>query len=264
MQRAMSGRCGVAVSWRSNGGRGLSPVFLTGTTSGLGRGFQEAFLTEGRRVLAINRPSFPRTLAEGPRLRQITANVRDREMMHWVVRESLGASGLPSLFVLNAGLNEEDHTVQFDGRAFRDVMETNLYGVLNVVEAAMPVLLKRGYPATFVCISSVNNFYPNPRCLGYYASKLLLLKLFQQFQRRYGAFGYQFKTVVLGPVATNIHKNPGVAPKWQQWVLRQITVSVEQAVSAIMPFINSNRLTLYYPKTACAVHLGARLVRGVV
>lgn len=246
--------------WRRNGGRGMSPVLITGTTSGIGEGLAQEFARRLRRVLAVNRTRPLKPLGV-PFVTHHTANVRDREFITWLIRESLGELRLPSLYVLNAGINEEDHVTEFDGRAFRDVMETNLYGVLNVVEAALPILRKRGYPATFVCISSVNNFYPNPRCLGYYASKLLLLKLFRQFQTRYGAEGFQFKTVVLGPVATHIHRSAAPTPPWQQWVLKQITVSVEEAVRAILPFIDSNRLTLYYPKLACAVHLGARLLR---
>lgn len=138
-------------------------------------------------------------------------------------------------------------------------MEVNLYGVLHFVGTAVRLHRAQALQASFVCVSSTSNIFPNPQCLGYYASKLLLAQPFRQFDKLYRSDGVRFKTVILGPVKTNIAVN-ATLPRWQQWVREQITVSVEDAVSAIVSFVESNRTTLYYPKRALPGYLAARLL----
>lgn len=236
-------------------------ILITGATSGIGLGLLKAYSSMGWRVTAINRRTDPALEAKFPDAHFHHFDVRDLEAVEKYFRQAAQADDLPSVYVLSAGINKVDNLGLLSLQVFRDVLETNLMGVLNFVTLALPHAVSGD--TTFVCTSSTTNFFPNPNGLGYYVSKLALYRIFKKLDEMHRGRGIRFKTLVLGPISTNIFVGSQLASKLQTRVRDLITVSVEEAVPPIVRFLGSGRQTFYYPKRSCALFLLLMLVHFI-
>ncbi len=131
--------------------------FVTGSARGLGRHIAEAVLAAGHRLAATARN--PAQLADltaeyGDRIRAIDLDVADFDAANRAVRAAVEAFGRIDVVVNNAGYGDlasaEDCTME----AFRAQVETNLFGVVNVTKAALPILRAQG-AGHIIQISSV-------------------------------------------------------------------------------------------------------------
>lgn len=125
----------------------------------------------------------------------------------------------PDVLVLNAGVNDHDLIPEYDHSRYRQVLETNLFGVMRWVDAFLPVFRKDG-TGQFVAVSSISAFLTSSQGAGYSASKAALTSSFESLRKRYAKEGITFTTIHLGPVDT---------PMWQKgwfpFILSQEAVS---------------------------------------
>lgn len=236
-------------------------ILITGATSGIGLGLLKAHYSLGWRVTAINRRVDSTLEAQFPNVRFHHFDVRDLQAVEKYFEQAAQANELPTLYVLSAGINKVDNLGDLSLQIFREVLETNLMGVLNFVTVGLRYATNQ--PITFVSTSSTTNFFPNPNCLGYYVSKLALYRLFKRMDELHREQGIRFKTLVLGPISTNIFVSGKLASKLQAKVRDLITVTVDDAVPHIVRFINSGRQTFYYPKRSCALFVMLMLVHVI-
>jgi NAD(P)-dependent dehydrogenase (short-subunit alcohol dehydrogenase family) len=133
--------------------------FITGSARGLGRDITEAALRAGDRVAATARDE--RRLDElvaayGNNVLPIELDVTDAGAARKAVDETVRAFGRIDVVVNNAGyanLSSVEDTSEAD---FRAQVETNLFGVVNVTKAVLPLLRgqKRG---RIITVSSVGS-----------------------------------------------------------------------------------------------------------
>jgi NAD(P)-dependent dehydrogenase (short-subunit alcohol dehydrogenase family) len=116
---------------------------ITGSSRGLGRALAEAALADGHRVVATARkPDDVADLVERypDRARAVALDVTDRAQAADAVRATVDAFGAIDVLVNNAGYANVNSIEDFDEDDFRAQIETNLWGVINVTRAALPVL----------------------------------------------------------------------------------------------------------------------------
>ncbi|MEJ3653729.1 oxidoreductase [Actinomycetes bacterium KLBMP 9759] len=152
----------------------MSQVFLvTGSSRGLGREIVEAALAAGHRVVATARR--PEQLADlvdryGERVRAVALDVTDPEEAAHAVRTAVHAFGRLDVLVNNAGYADlaavEDVTLD----DFRAQVETNLFGVVTVTKAVLPVLRERG-SGHIVQVSSVGGRLASVGLAAYQSAK---------------------------------------------------------------------------------------------
>jgi NAD(P)-dependent dehydrogenase (short-subunit alcohol dehydrogenase family) len=152
----------------------MSQVFLvTGSTRGLGRRIAEAALAAGNQVVATGRR--PEQLADlveryGDRVRTVALEVTDPSAAEAAVRTAVEAFGRLDVLVNNAGYANlasiEDITLE----DFRAQVETNLFGVVILTKAALPVLRGQG-AGHIVQVSSVGGRLASPGLGAYQAAK---------------------------------------------------------------------------------------------
>ena len=120
---------------------------ITGSSRGLGRALAEAVLAQGHRLIATARK--PEQLADlveryGDRVRAVALDVTDESAARAAVQAAVDAFGSLDVLVNNAGYGDlapiEDTTLE----DFRAQIETNLFGVINVTKAALPVMRRQG------------------------------------------------------------------------------------------------------------------------
>jgi NAD(P)-dependent dehydrogenase (short-subunit alcohol dehydrogenase family) len=143
---------------------------VTGSSRGLGRAITEAALAHGDQVVATaRRPEQLEDLAQtyGDRVRTAALDVTDPDAARAAVGVATGAFGRLDVVVNNAGYANSAPIEEFDAGDFRRQVEANLFGVVNVTRAALPVL-RRQASGVFVQFSSVGGRVGGTPGLGAY------------------------------------------------------------------------------------------------
>jgi len=183
-----------------------------------------------------------------------------------LLRGLTAAGQLPDIFILNAGINRVDNDEAFLLPAYKEVVETNLFGVLNFVAPLTQVPATRG-PRHVIAISSVASYVGNPYGLGYHTSKKALTACFETWARMYAGTDLIFQQVMLGPVHTEIFTMENRFPAWMVRVKHLFSASLSGTVRAISRLALTRRKKLFYPARALplvlAMGLGQRLFPGL-
>ncbi|MFF2521266.1 SDR family NAD(P)-dependent oxidoreductase [Streptomyces liangshanensis] len=120
--------------------------FMTGTSSGMGRGLALAALRRGDRVVATARDTstlddlterFPGQVLT------LRLDVRDEEAARRAAETSVDAFGGIDVVFNNAGYASVGSVEGTGDRQARDMFDTGFFGVLNVMRAALPVLRRQ-------------------------------------------------------------------------------------------------------------------------
>ncbi len=241
----------------------IKSVLITGTTSGVGRALLAHYAQPGVKVIAVNRRHVAEIESHYPSVRFECADVRSTEAVAQLVH-GLAASGqLPEVFILNAGINRVDNDESFQLSPYREVIDTNLYGVLNFVG---PLTQLPAYPVErhVVAISSMANYAGNPYGLGYYTSKKALSACFDVWSRMYTATDLVFQQVMLGPVRTGIYTMADQFPAWMVWLKNLSSASLDGTVRAVSRFALTRNRKLIYPLRAFLLYGAIRLGRCLI
>src|SRR3982075_2365985 len=120
---------------------------ITGSARGLGRAIAEGVLAAGDKLIATARN--PQQLSElveryGDHVRAVALDVTDERAAIAAVQLAVDVFGRLDVLVNNVGYGNlaaiEDTTIQ----DFRAQLETNLFGVVNLTKAAIPVMRRQG------------------------------------------------------------------------------------------------------------------------
>jgi NAD(P)-dependent dehydrogenase (short-subunit alcohol dehydrogenase family) len=155
-------------------GMTMSKVYLvTGASRGLGREIALAALKSGSRVVAgARKPADLDDLVQdyGDQVRVVALDVTDPRAAQAAVQTAVDDFGRLDVVVNNAGYANlaaiEDITLD----DFRAQVDTNLFGVVNVTKAALPVLRKQG-SGHIVQISSVGGRLATAGLAAYQSAK---------------------------------------------------------------------------------------------
>jgi NAD(P)-dependent dehydrogenase (short-subunit alcohol dehydrogenase family) len=244
---------------------GVKSVLITGTTSGVGRALLEHYAKSVAKVISVNRRRVPEFESGYPAVRFECVDVRSAEGVDALVR-GLAASGeLPDVFILNAGINRVDNDKSFELAPYREVIDTNLYGVLNFV-GPLTQLSTGPVECHIVAISSMVNYAGSPYGIGYTTSKKALTACFEVWSRMYAGTNLVFQQVMLGPVPTAIYTLAEDLPAWMGWIKNLFSASPDRTARAISRFALTRKKKLFYPLRALplfrAVQLGQSLIPG--
>ncbi|MFJ8159998.1 SDR family NAD(P)-dependent oxidoreductase [Streptomyces sp. NPDC096136] len=116
---------------------------ITGATSGIGRELTLQALQHGEAVAAIARDTASLgelTEAHGDRLLTVRADVSDEQAVREAVQRTLSRFGRIDVVANNAGYGLFGAVEEASDAQVRAVFDTNVFGVLNVLRATLPVL----------------------------------------------------------------------------------------------------------------------------
>lgn len=149
-------------------------VFLvSGASRGLGREIVRAAAQAGHRVVAgVRSPgSLDDLVAEhGERVTVVPLDVTDPDQARAAVRTAVDRFGRLDVLVNNAGYANIASVEDTDPEDFRAQVDTNLFGVVRLTQAALPVLREQG-SGHIVQISSVGGRMATPGLSAYQTAK---------------------------------------------------------------------------------------------
>jgi NAD(P)-dependent dehydrogenase (short-subunit alcohol dehydrogenase family) len=173
--------------------------FLTGSSRGLGRQIAEAALAAGHRLVATaRRPDSLADLASryGSQVLPLPLDVTDAGAAAAAVAAGTEAFGRIDVVVNNAGYANlaavEDVTLD----DFRAQFDANLFGVVNVTKAALPVLREQG-GGHIIQVSSIGGRLATAGLSAYQAAKWAVGGFSEVLAREVGPLG--IKVTVLEP-----------------------------------------------------------------
>jgi uncharacterized oxidoreductase len=150
-------------------------IFITGGGSGIGRGLAEAFHKLGNKVIIAGRRRevLDKAVAANPGMEAMVLDTTNPESISAVAAEAVVRYPDLNVVINNAGVQrvlDFSADAPADEAAFRDEIDTNIYGVLRVIAAFLPHL-KLKPAATIINVSSGLAFLPIARFPVYCATK---------------------------------------------------------------------------------------------
>jgi NAD(P)-dependent dehydrogenase (short-subunit alcohol dehydrogenase family) len=184
--------------------------FVTGSSRGLGRSFVEAALSRGDKVAATARNT--ESLAElvaayGDAVLPLELDVTDRAAAFEGVQRAIEHYGRLDVIVNNAGYAQIGAIEELTERELRDQFETNVFGAVWVLQAALPYLREQS-AGHIIQLSSIAGLMAMPLGGAYQASKWALEALNETLAREVADFGVKVTVVEPAGFATRSGKNP--------------------------------------------------------
>ncbi|MEV6873378.1 SDR family NAD(P)-dependent oxidoreductase [Amycolatopsis sp. NPDC051128] len=184
--------------------------FVTGSSRGLGRCFVEAALARGDKVAAAarNTASLDELVAGyGDAVLPLELDVTDKAAVFAGVKRAAEHFGRLDVVVNNAGYAQVGAVEELTERELRDQLETNVFGAVWVIQAALPYLRDQG-AGHIIQLSSAAGLVAMPLGGAYHVSKWALEGLNESLAQEVAGFGIKVTVVEPGGFATRDGKNP--------------------------------------------------------
>jgi len=216
-------------------------AWVTGASSGIGRGLALRLARDGWRVAASARSGdeLAGLVAEaGGAVEAFVLDITDGEAVRQTVQRIEGELGPIELAVLNAGTYAPMFARHFDAAAFRRTVDVNLMGTVECLAALLPQMIERksGHVAV---MASVAGFVGLPGAAGYAATKAALNAMCEALYPDLARYGVRLTVINPGFVKTPLtDKNTFPMP---------FLVSNDEAVDSIARGLNALRFEITFP-----------------
>jgi len=179
--------------------------FITGASSGFGRGLTEKLLARGDRVAATSRKAD--ALADlrercGDRLWTAVLDLRDLDQVRQVVDSAFAELGRVDYLVSNAGYGVLGAAEETTDAHLRDIVDTNLLGSIALIRSALSHLRAQG-GGRVLQVSSEGGQIAYPGFSLYHATKWGIEGFVEAVAQEVAPFGIAFTLVEPGPARTN-------------------------------------------------------------
>jgi NAD(P)-dependent dehydrogenase (short-subunit alcohol dehydrogenase family) len=179
--------------------------FITGASRGLGRIWAEAALSRGDKVAATART--PESIAElkerfGDAVLPLTLDVTDSQQVEHVVQQAHAHFGRLDVVLNNAGYTLVGTTEEADESDVRELFDANYFGMLRVIQAALPLLRLQG-SGHILGVSSAMGIVAAPLIGFYCASKWAVEALHDSLSQEVKSFGIKVTLLEPGAFATD-------------------------------------------------------------
>lgn len=182
-------------------------IAITGAGSGIGLALTRLCLSKGARVAASDvNPESLGALNAGDQLMVSTLDVRDRAAVGRWAQDIAARFGACDVIVNNAGVSLSSRVQTMQREDFEWIMDINFWGVVNGVEAFLP-LLEKSSAARIVNLSSLFGLMAVPSQAAYNASKFAVRGYSEAIRQDLRNSTVKVVTVHPGGVKTNIVRN---------------------------------------------------------
>lgn len=215
-------------------------IVVVGASGGIGTALVHTLANNHHRLFTISRGS-----ARSDARCDITDPSAVRSIFGKIIREGFA----PECVIIASGVFEDDLIPQYNRTLLDKNFAVNLFGALNVIDAALPYFLSVG-KGHFIALSSIAALRPNKRGVGYPASKAALSLAMRGFDLAFRSKGIAFSVAQVGPTRTRM---------WEGGE-SFLAASPEKIAYAIAGLVSSRKATLYTPFFSTALARASQLI----
>jgi len=210
-------------------------AIITGGASGIGRALAGELARRGCQVVLVDRQADPAAnVAEeirnaGGRATAVAADVRDFSALHRIVAQTAKKTGRIDFMFNNAGINIFGNAAHYSIENWQQVMDTNLMGVVNGVQAVYGLMINQGF-GHIVNTASMAGLIPFPGLVAYSAAKHAVVGLSRSLRAEAASIGIRVSVLCPGFVQTAILEDGGIygkklydlSPEQERWIEKMI------------------------------------------
>ncbi|WP_433832167.1 SDR family oxidoreductase [Flavobacterium anhuiense] len=175
-------------------------VLITGGSSGIGKSIGEFLHQKGFVVYGTSRNPEKVLNSIFP---LVALDVRNSESIKTAVDKIIATSGRLDIVINNAGVGITGPLEEIPTEEIRNNFETNFFGPIEVMKAALPQMRKQN-SGLIINITSIAGYMGLPYRSVYSASKGALELITEALRMEVKAFGIEITNVAPGDFATNI------------------------------------------------------------
>lgn len=241
-------------------------IFITGASRGFGRLWAEAFLKRGDKVVATarNTESLKDLVAQyGDNVLTLQLDVNSREQSFTAINKAKEHFGTLDVVINNAGFGVFGTIEETSEEEARSQIETNVFGLLWVTQAVLPIFRAQGH-GHIIQVSSVLGVVTLPVLGVYNASKFAVEGLSETLATEVKGFGINVTLVEPNGFATewastsathsqSIAAYDGVKAAFQEGMSNTDSFGIPEAtVPAILKLVDTQNppLRLFLGKVA--------------
>jgi NAD(P)-dependent dehydrogenase (short-subunit alcohol dehydrogenase family) len=179
--------------------------FITGASKGLGLTLTKLVLSQGDKVVATSRntESFQTSVTEHQEnFFPLKLNITSDAEVAIAVKQSIEKFGQIDVVVNNAGYSLVGSMEEMTDEEFRQTLDVNLFGTVNVIRHAMPYL-RLQQSGHIINISSNAGYVGFANATSYNAAKFAVIGLSEGLAQEVTPFGIKVTVVAPGQFRTN-------------------------------------------------------------
>ncbi|RYZ09181.1 MAG: SDR family NAD(P)-dependent oxidoreductase [Myxococcales bacterium] len=177
-------------------------ALVTGANRGLGQALVEALIVAGARKIYAAARDESKVLTSDPRVVPLRLDTTNPEL----IAAAAARANDVNLLVNNAGVLSSFRLLGGGSAALAADFRTNVFGMLDVVRAFLPVLA-RAERAAIVNVLSLASLASVPTMGGYSASKAAAYSITQALRAELGAQRIEVLAALPGPIDTDMVKS---------------------------------------------------------
>jgi len=236
----------------------MGMTFITGASSGIGRSLARRLAADREPIAVVaRRQALLDTLVEeieaaGGQALAIACDVTDRAAVQAAVRQAEARFGPTTRLIANAGGASPTSPHGFSAEQLSAVIDLNLVGVANCIEAVLPGMLERR-SGHLVAVSSLAAYRGLPGSAAYSAAKAGLTNMMESLRIDLRPCGVDVTVLAPGFVRTKPDKHTKKRNRPLRLELEPATQRMHRAILARKPYYA-------FPKSLVALVWLGRLV----
>src|SRR5215472_2340172 len=185
---------------------------ITGASMGIGEAIAKLFLQESAKLVLCARDvgrvqaAANRIGGTGENTLCLACDVSKREHVDALAEAAVRKFGRIDIWVNNAGFGLNDSVEKLDITQLRQMFDTNFFGMMECMQAAIPVMRRQG-GGDIVNISSVSGHIATPYMGGYGATKHAMQAIGMAARMELKRHNINVVTVCPGYISTDFAKN---------------------------------------------------------
>jgi short-subunit dehydrogenase len=219
-------------------------AWITGASSGIGRGLAMQLAREGWQVCASarRRDELDKMAGEardmGGAVHPVPLDVTDADAVRAAVEEIERDHGAIALTVLNAGTHQPISAWDFEASAVQKLLTLNVMGQVYPLEALLPRMMGRG-AGRIAVVASVAGYRGLPTAAGYGASKAAVINMCESLRPELDSTGVTLQVVNPGFVRTPLtDKNEFQMP---------MLMELDDAVASFRKQLDRDKFEIVFP-----------------
>ena len=185
-------------------------AIITGGSSGLGKGIAFEFASEGANVVIASRnmAKLEKVAEEievlGKRPLVVVADVRIREQVQDIMKQTMEEFGSIDILVNNAGISRRAILLEMTDEDWDDVLDTNLKSVFLCTQAVAKQMMQQNYGKIINMASVGGRGVNEPWLANYCTSKAGVIELTKCYAKVLGPYNINVNAIAPGLIVTDM------------------------------------------------------------